>query len=129
MREIKFRGKRLDTHEWVYGWYVNKKKDKHQIVTSESIFPVSVKDFTVGQFTGLIDKNGVEIYDGDRILYSNVLERGEGIITFHLGFNIEWDLNTVVTSNPSLISPLFYFGCAKEIEVIGNIHDNPELIK
>lgn len=83
---------------------------------------------TLGQFTGMTDADGREIYEGDRVLYSNSMERGEGVISFDMGFNIEWDLNTVVTNKPSLISPFFFFGCSAEIKVIGNIHDNPELL-
>jgi len=131
MREIKFRGKSKPLGEWKKGslWLNN----EQALIIPSPIYDDDEEDQnvileTVGQFTGLKDKNGVQIFEGDRILYQNSLEHGEGVITFHLGFNIEWDLNTVVTSNPSLISPLFYFGCEKEIEVIGNIHDNPELI-
>lgn len=129
-REIKFRGKTIEDSKWIYG----------DLTTNLSWFPASINDIesdcltkidpdTFGQYTGLVDKNGKSIYEGDRILYSNSLERGEGLITFDRGFNIEWDLRTVVTNKPSLISPLFYFGCVDEIEVIGNIHENPELLQ
>ena len=70
-REILFRGQRADNGEWVYGYYVCKSQTKHQIVTQNDVFPINVISETVGQFTGLTDKNGTKIFEGDKVRYTN----------------------------------------------------------
>lgn len=134
MREIKFRGKRLDNGEWEYGDLV---AIKHKcglpcqcyaiipdIVCSgellwKLLFDYEVDPATVGQFTGLKDKNGKEIYEGDILLdesgtYAVV---GYSMGAFYVDFGEGFDLQ-------------YFAECIHEIcEVVGNIHDDPELLE
>lgn len=123
MREILFRGKTVDNGEWIYGDYsapfafypanIFKQDGEYE--------GVAVVPETVGQYTGLTDKNGMRIFEGDLIRST---ETGETAIvqwfSEHSAFMI-W----CKTSN----QVGFLYECEKSIiEVIGNIHDNPELI-
>ena len=124
-REIKFRGKRVDNGKWVYGFYVQWEDHCNELKHLIFVKSNEDKEFshmeqyevipeTVGQFTGLLDKNGKEIYEGD-ILNSSLYE-----------------LCVVEYDEFGTFSP-FGHGDYAEIstwlKVIGNIHDNPELLK
>lgn len=118
MKNIKFRGQKDYCKEWTYG---------NLIQFTWADFIVKFGSFedrqrvipeTVGQFTGLTDKNGREIYEGDIVQYEKVRnDWGKIIITIEK-FEIEY--NDCANYNQDE---------ASKLEIIGNIHDNPELIK
>lgn len=109
MREILFRGKRLDNGEWVYGSRYGNNIIPASDVYDAGFTPVRVAPKTIGQFTGLTDKNGKKIFEGD------IMRNAGNIVEFYIdGFCINGD------------SPLVYW---TNTEIIGNIYDNPELVK
>lgn len=135
MREILFRGKRKDNGKWVYGFYAlfaSNKGLKHGIYTGAEngcVIPYEVDPETVGQFTGLTDKNGKKIFEGDIVkewsshwktplktevnIYEVVCEY---LGSLHLIRKTEYGENS---------TPLYR---RSVVEVIGNIYDNPELL-
>ena len=121
LRTIRFRGKPevAKAPEWVYGNFIAPQTIRH--LNSDVGREWLVTPETIGQFTGLTDANGKEIYEGD-ILLTDSYERG---IVQYL------DAQFCVGLTPLAD---FYIGTAHgngqtDLQVIGNIHDNPELIK
>ena len=149
MREIKFRAKRLDNREWICG-------DLHL----HSPFPhihstrgdkAKINTNTIGQFTGLRDKNGKEIYEGDVLFVrewqnlafsmfthedreqlsledckGKIMQEGQKVVYFEEGSMCAGDFYMCTLSDKvdqRHRFPIF------EVEVIGNIYDNPELPK
>ena len=144
MREILFRGKRLDNGEWVEGWYQPETTIKHWNGSQETVgvtiaYKVEegfledtlVDPPTVGQYTGLTDKNGKRIFEGDIVAqnwydYDEPRDDSFGKVVF-----CEYDCSfSVMDVNKDGFMPLGRCGSYHwEVEVIGNIHDNPELLK
>ena len=131
-REIEFRGKRLDNGEWLYG-DLRHHKDDVCIFEQGGNKGEQVKRETVGQFTGLLDNRGVKIFGGDIVkhpyidpIFRDLVESkdGDGVtseVVFHDGaFCVKYDINDFVY--------LDSFTRHGHIEVVGNIHDNPELL-
>ncbi len=154
MREILFRGKRVDNGEWVEG-YLLRYSNGNALIMKEFQRNELVDPSTVGQYTGLTDKNGKKIFEGDIVQYLDDDCGGDG-----------WDCQSVVRFGqynqdgsdgeytPTPCSGWFAavdnFTCpdwtddpshfpeyhnerslieiAEKCEVIGNIHDNPELV-
>ena len=128
MREILFRGKRLDNGAWETGSLVIVRMDCHDaqyyIADKMTGYHTPVDPSTVGQYTGLMDKNGERIWEGD------VVRCGTGRIckvTFFIspGFS-GFDLVPVVGFYAPPPNEWLLFA---DTEIIGNIHDNPELLE
>ena len=130
MREFLLRGKRTDNGEWVYGYYTKaryflNKKEMHIIFEPDvEAFPhceftgyEEVLPETVGQYTGLTDKNGKKIFEGDIVDYisSDVIGNPK--------------TGTIIVEDMTDYDTMIYLNHSNEVKIIGNIHDNPELLK
>ena len=147
-REILFRGKRKDNGNWIEGYFVLLAINdglKHAIYTGTDegrfiLFEV-IPD-TVGQFTGLCDKNGKKIFEGDIVKvtyieqrqYQGVSYQDEHSCVEEVIYNEKSAcfMLKIMCEDVPLYRPLHNFGSLaniKELEVIGNIYDNPELLE
>ncbi|EAE5643309.1 hypothetical protein I1C49_001732 [Listeria monocytogenes] len=130
MREIEFRGKRIDNGEWVYGnlmqfedsatfIFADERKGASTLTYAHFIINNmhAIDEKTLGQYTGLKDKNGKKIFEGD-ICWE---EHNEcyGVVKFEEGkFLYVWE---------NIAEDLWEV--ADDIEICGNIHENPELLE
>ena len=140
MREILFRGKRIDNGEWVEGGYRHEKKGEYytsvfiiEHLTSGVWENHRVVPATVGQYTGLTDKNGKKIFEGDIISIPFEEDRSP------------WEENCIYYENGEVYFDAEHHGWyvrffdneelsiweydELEVLIIGNIHDNPEWLK
>lgn len=123
MREILFRGKRTDNGTWTYGYLFCIWERAYlcwgttnNVPNMEEVLPE-----TVCQFTGLYDRNGRKIFEGDIVKYST---NKVGIINYGIACFSVQDIKS--RNNPALD---IIFADYSNVEIIGNIYDNPELLK
>lgn len=123
MREILFRGKDILTGEWLYGDLIQSanEEDVKFIVPFTETNTRGIIPETITQFTGLCDKNGKKIFEGDIVRCKNYHGTVEGYIGYSK--SAVWFLYCI-----SGYSDEYLFNCA-DIEVISNVYDNPELLK
>lgn len=145
MREILFRGKSVETGEWICGWYCEASfgrwplcpsiADSEKARCGEFGFCEIVPE-TVCQFTGLCDKNGTKVFEGDIIqnisfdetVYYGVVRFGKYNTPFreeetNVGFFLEW------VPDFAWRRDLAHWTEKDYIEIVGNIYDNPELLE
>ena len=134
MREILFRGKRIDNGEWVEGDYRGEKVGGY-LTAAFVIEPLTsgvwerhrVDPSTVGQYTGLTDKNGKKIFEGDIIKIPDDYDE--------FGHNAGEIYEVYFCCGGFRLKPKYsqargyWLEDDRTVEVIGNIHDNPELLK
>lgn len=128
-REIKFRGKRIDNGEWVYGYLAD--EDYINDIYSIDLSSIEVDRDTVGQFTGLFDKNGKEIYEGDIVKFHFMTSSPSTTKLFPTA-KFSGEIITNKYNQWAIFSDgmeIHIENAIKHGEIAGNIYDNPELIK
>ena len=135
-REIRFRGKSVTNGEWLYGCLLKNEEGKFAVVKPFKVNMdnecsyYEVDEDTIGQFTGLHDKNGKEIYEGDILICIGQREDNMGQKYYR----------KVLFNNGSFGMKIPEYNCTSSLcnhvvngnlnwEVIGNIYDNPELLE
>lgn len=121
-REILFKGQKIRTKEWVSGGIAIAEDKSVVILTKEKQIVWNVIPETLGQFTGLTDKNGTKIFEGD-IIKSEILSKNHWI---SFGKSEKWGASFCVESSNSIIYLTKTW--AETSIVIGNIHENKEFI-
>ena len=139
MREFLLRGKRTDNGEWITDSETYIRDGDGIWLSDENLNGVTVIPETVGQFTGLTDKNGVRIFEGDILDVSSDVAYG-GVAVHRLGyFVVEFHNGCFMKSaldDPQLSffdnakrKGLYHFISTDIHKIVGNIHDNPEILK
>ncbi len=130
MRELLFRGKRKDNGEWAEGSLLYDSEQNEGFIAEDfedrAAYLREVIPETVGQYTGLTDKNGKKIFEGDIILYS--WRDNKDKKPFYIEF-FDGEFRATPKNIANDIWSIRICGYACDSEVIGNIHDKPELLE
>ena len=143
MREILFRGKRIDTKEWVYGYYMNGAFPFNKGLQRQSyILTGSMKNFnglwvlekvriipeTVGQYTGVEDKEGKKIFEGDLVTFHTEYEMDNDDVWYEKEpYLVKWD-NEIAGFEPFYLNGRWRCDIVN-LKIVGNKWDNPELLE
>ena len=123
MREIKFRGK-YGNNPWLYGSLVTGNRNNNGIQERNSSAAILVDDGSIGQYTGVKDSNGKEVYEGDIVRIGC-----EGFEKIYVVVFDDSELDYKATNGKEEYGREFeYLKCCDKIEVIGNRWDNPDLL-
>lgn len=143
MREILFRGKREDNGEWIEGYFLQLHRSERAFIipkqfvqrgtlrmsgeTPPKIIPIEVIPETVGQYSGLVDKDRKKIFEGDIVRYETIAHNGyEGI--YKVVFEDRNGCGYFGIAYSDIETCVFCYSTpASQMDIIGNIYDNPEL--
>ncbi len=129
MREILFRGKRIDNREWAEGYLYGmgeKRYILYELPNSAPTIGIEVDPETICQYTGLIDKNGKKIWEND-ILEGHLDDKFPEDVTRE---KVIWYENGWKTEEPGCVDKEYLDEFdAENFEVVGNVFDNPELLE
>lgn len=130
MREILFRGKRIDNGEWIEGSLSTEYYQNHGVVlicpSEDEAYKVDPS--TVGQYTGLTDKNGKKIFEGDIFIDPDFADDNIRCFVRFSDDDCAFIAKNASNSDEYFLRDYSVFG-KMEIKVIGNIHNNPELLE
>ena len=132
MREILFRGKRTDNGTWAYGYLFCIWERTYLCWGTTNDVP-NMKEVipeTVGQFTGLTDRNGKRIFEGDICKFKRFNDVHIGKVVFNVttASFIMW-YQPIVGAYGEKATQKMLLSVCDDIEIIGNIHDNPKILK
>lgn len=119
-RKIKFRGKCKTNGEWFYGYLLKSDSGESTHIIKKYKGCLNIDPNTVGEYTGLMDKNKIEIYENDFVKWDKIIYE----VIWNKGMFILKNIHSSIVGDTSLGLMLDVF----DLEIIGNRYDNPELL-